>query len=59
MTKTVAEGAYGLGIAKADLGEPEWPEMTFTEMVKLAFKADDRTIRDGDHHVIRLINGEV
>ena len=33
--------------------------MTFAEMVKLAFKSDDRTIRDGDHHVIKLIHGEV
>jgi hypothetical protein len=58
-TKITREGCYAPGRARGDLPEPVWPTMTYDEIVRMAFSADDRTIRSADHYVIRLINGEV
>lgn len=59
VAKVAGQGAHELVRAKGDLGEPQWPEdMSFDDMLKLVFKADDRTIRDDDHYAIKYINGQ-
>jgi len=37
------------------LPEPQWPEVTFQDLVKIAFK--DHFIRDLDHPVVRRLRG--
>ena len=48
--------AYDVYAATDDLPEPEWPEISFEEMLKIAFK--DRFIRALDHPVLRRLRGE-
>ena len=48
-------GAYDVAIATAPLPEPEWPEETFEQLFRLAFR--DRVIDSIDHPVIRQLKG--
>jgi len=53
----MALGAYEVYQATGDLPEPEWPDLEFREILKVAFK--DRFITDLDHPVIRKLRGEL
>src|SRR5215472_4211678 len=48
-------GAYEISEAIADYGEPEWPNMTFMAILKIAFK--NRLIDSSDHAVIQQLRG--
>jgi hypothetical protein len=48
--------AYDLFQATGQLGEPEWPQLSFAELLKLAFK--DRYIDNLQHPVLRRLRGE-
>jgi hypothetical protein len=48
-------GAYEISEAIADYGEPEWPNMTFMEILKIAF--NNRLIDSSDHAVIQQLRG--
>lgn len=50
-------GAYEVFEATANLPDPEWPQLSFKEILRLAFK--DRFINTPDHPVIRKLRGEV
>jgi hypothetical protein len=50
-------GAYVMHRAKGDLGEPAWPDMTFRDLIALAFK--DRLIDTPHHDVLRELRGEL
>jgi hypothetical protein len=50
-------GMYDVYEASDDLDEPQWPELSFDDVIKLAFK--DRYISDPDHPVLRRLRGEV
>jgi hypothetical protein len=49
-------GAYEVYRAMADLPEPEWPNITFQEILRVAFR--DRFICSMDHPVVRRLRGE-
>jgi hypothetical protein len=50
-------GMYDVVQAVAELTEPEWPDLPFAEILRLAFK--DQFIRSPDHPVLRALRGEV
>lgn len=50
-------GAYEVFEASARLSEPEWPDLPFQEIVRLAFR--DRFINSPDHTVLRRLRGEM
>jgi len=50
-------GAYEYVKARGDLGEPQWPDKTLQELIKLAFK--DQLIDTLEHEVIRELNGDI
>jgi hypothetical protein len=50
-------GGYALHVAKGDLGEPQWPDKSFRELIAIAFR--DNVIDRHDHPVIRELNGEI
>ncbi len=50
-------GAYEVYEATGDLPDPEWPDLSFHEILKIAFKG--HYITDLDHPVIRRLRGEV
>jgi hypothetical protein len=49
-------GAYELFVAKADLPEPEWPEVSFNEILQTAFR--ERYVDNPEHPLIRRLRGE-
>lgn len=48
-------GAYDAYIAESKLLEPEWPDMTLEEILKIAFR--DKILDSVDHPVIRQLRG--
>jgi hypothetical protein len=52
-------GAYEATVAPAGIswGEPLWPDMPFSEILRIAFK--DRVIEDLDHPVLKRLRGEL
>jgi hypothetical protein len=48
-------GAYEISEAIADYGQPEWPNLAFKEILKIAFKS--RLIESSDHAVIQQLRG--
>lgn len=49
-------GAYEVYEAISKLPEPDWPEVAFPEILKIAFR--DRFITDLSHPVVRRLRGE-
>lgn len=50
-------GAYEVHEANGELPPPEWPEMDFQEIVKIAFR--DKIIDDVDHPALKRLRGEI
>jgi hypothetical protein len=50
-------GAYDLHEARGELSEPEWPEFSFPEILRTAFR--DRYVDDMDHPLLKRLRGEV
>jgi hypothetical protein len=48
-------GAYEIFQAEAGITEPTWPELTFQEIIRIAFR--DRLIMSLDHPVIKRLRG--
>jgi hypothetical protein len=48
-------GAYEISEAIADYGQPEWPDLKFMEILKIAFR--NRLIESPDHAVIQQLRG--
>jgi hypothetical protein len=51
----ISLGAYEIFEAQGALPEPEWPDYSFPEILKVAFR--NRLITDEDHPVIRRLRG--
>ena len=50
-------GAYEVYDATGKLPDPEWPEVSFQELLRIAFK--DRFIESLDHSVIKRLQGQI
>lgn len=57
MSANMSLGAYEVFEATGAIPDPEWPELTFQEILKIAFK--DKFIDSMDHVVIRTLLGAV
>jgi hypothetical protein len=55
VTANMSLGAYDIFEASADIPEPTWPELPFTELLKIAFR--DRLVDRLDHPVILQLRG--
>ncbi|MFN0117804.1 MAG: hypothetical protein ACKVQC_05860 [Elusimicrobiota bacterium] len=51
-----AVGSYEVFIPQGELSGPEWPNITFQEILNIAFK--DRYIRNVDHPILKKLRGE-
>jgi hypothetical protein len=49
--------AYEQTVAPNQHGEPAWPDITFQEIIRIAFR--DMVISDWDHPVLKRLRGEV
>jgi hypothetical protein len=50
-------GAYEITVAPNQVAKPAWPELSFQQIVKIAFR--ERMISDWDHPVLMRLRGEV
>jgi hypothetical protein len=50
-------GAYRIWEARGDLPEPEWPEQSLGDLLRIAFKV--RYVDSLDHPVLKRLRGEV
>jgi hypothetical protein len=48
-------GAYEITVAESVVAEPEWPELPFQELVRIAYR--DRMITTVDHPVVKRLRG--
>lgn len=56
VTANIDCGAYDLAEAVGDLPAPEWPDMPFSDLLRLAFKSN--YIDTLDHPTLRMLRGE-
>jgi hypothetical protein len=49
-------GAYEVYEASATIPEPTWPELTYQQMLAIAFKG--RLVDNFDHPVLKRLRGE-
>jgi hypothetical protein len=56
VTANLSAGAYEYHAAMITLPEPEWPTLTFSEILRIAFR--DRIIDSEDHPVVRRLRGQ-
>jgi hypothetical protein len=49
--------AYDVTVAAGGFGEPVWPDITFQEIIRIAFR--DMVISDWNHPVLKRLRGEV
>jgi hypothetical protein len=56
ISANMTAGQYDVFQAQAELTDPTWPELSFKEILRLAFK--DRFIKDADHPMLRQLRGE-
>jgi hypothetical protein len=50
-------GAYDVSPSAAPLSEPEWPQVSFRDILKVAFKG--RYVASLDHPKLRQLRGEI
>ena len=55
LTANMNLGAYEIVEAVGNFGEPEWPDLSFMEILKIAFKG--RVIEGPDHPVVKKLRG--
>jgi hypothetical protein len=56
VTPNMANGAYDLGVAANHMAEPQWPELTFQEIIRIAFR--NKMIDTWEHPILRRLRGE-
>jgi uncharacterized protein YbdZ (MbtH family) len=49
-------GAYEMFEAECEMGEPEWPDLTFYDLLKISYH--DRMITSLDHPVVKRLRGQ-
>lgn len=57
LAANMSAGMYDVYEAEGELSDPEWPELEFPEILRLAFKA--RFIQSLDHPAVKALRGEV
>ncbi|MGD9671451.1 MAG: hypothetical protein AB7U75_20780 [Hyphomicrobiaceae bacterium] len=56
LAANMGAGTYEVYEAMDQIGEPEWPDLSFQRLLEMAFK--DRYVDNLDHPVIRRLMGE-
>ena len=55
MKANLSLGAYEIAVAECAMADPTWPEYSFQDLVRIAFR--DRIIASLDHPVIKRLRG--
>lgn len=56
VTSNRSAGMYEVFEATGDLAEPEWPDLSFSEILEIAFRG--KYIKDWDHPALRRLRGD-
>ena len=56
LTANMSLGAYEIFEAEGKIAEPEWPEYSFLDLLRIGFR--DRIISSFDHPVLKRLRGE-
>ena len=57
VTANMSLGAYEVFIAEANIPDPTWPDLTLSEILKIAFR--DRIVDRPDHPLIKQLRGAI
>jgi hypothetical protein len=57
VTPNMSLGAYEIRVAPTITAEPAWPELSFNDLLRIAFR--DKVISSSDHEVVRKLRGLV
>ena len=57
VTANMSLGAYEVAVASGLEAEPEWPNLPFQQIIKIAFR--DKLIDDWSHPVLQRLRGEI
>lgn len=57
VTANMSLGGYEMFEAVRELSEPNWPDIPFGEILKIAFR--NRVVDNGDHPVVQRLRGAV
>jgi len=57
VTANMSLGAYEVAVASGLEDEPEWPDLPFQQIIKIAFR--DKLIADWSHPVLQRLRGEI
>jgi hypothetical protein len=49
-------GAYEITVAESVMAEPVWPDLSYQELVRIAYR--DRMIAALDHPVVKRLRGQ-
>jgi len=52
----ISLGAYEITVAESVVAEPMWPELSYNELLRIAYR--DRMIDTLDHAVVRRLRGQ-
>jgi hypothetical protein len=55
MKANMSLGAYEITVAESVMADPVWPDLTFQELIKIAYR--DRMISSLDHAVVKRLRG--
>ena len=56
VTANMSLGAYEITEASATIPDPTWPDLSFKELLRIAFK--DRVVTDLNHPLVKRLRGE-
>ncbi len=56
LISNISLGSYDVYVGPEDIPDPEWPELSFQEILSIAFK--DHFIKDLDHPILKRLRGE-
>lgn len=56
ITANMSLGAYEVAVASGLAAEPSWPDLTFEEIIRVAFR--DKMISEWSHPVLQRLRGE-
>jgi hypothetical protein len=59
VTANLSLGAYEVREALKPPPDPEWPDLTLPDMIRLAFKDRGRIICDAEHSVVKRLLGSL
>jgi hypothetical protein len=52
----ISLGAYEIHVAESEMADPVWPDLSFTELLRIAYR--DRMITSLDHPVVKRLRGQ-